>query len=63
MRVDIETASPLSYGQTVCDVWRTTGRPPNCSVALEVDVGAFWGMMAAALAAADAVSPCNLKQQ
>lgn len=34
MRVDVETASPLSLGQTVCDVWSSTGRPPNVNVAL-----------------------------
>ena len=34
MRVDVELASPLSYGQTVCDIWSSSGRPPNVHVAL-----------------------------
>lgn len=33
MRVDIETCSPLSAGQTVCDVWHQSGLPKNCNVA------------------------------
>lgn len=59
MRVDIETSSPLSFGQTVCDIWGSTGRPPNCYVATQMDVPAFWEAMLAALAAADAASPLN----
>ncbi len=42
LRVDVECASPLSYGQTVCDVWRQSGRAPNCAVATKVDVDAFF---------------------
>ncbi|MEW5313137.1 MAG: hypothetical protein WDW38_004728 [Sanguina aurantia] len=59
MRVDIETASPLSSGQTVCDVWGQSGRPVNCTVCTSIDVDAFWEMTIAALHAADAVSPMN----
>jgi inosine-uridine nucleoside N-ribohydrolase len=39
MRVDVETASMLSAGQTVCDVWRQTGRPENVHVCM---VGALF---------------------
>lgn len=33
MRVDIETISELSAGQTVCDVWHQSKKPKNVSVA------------------------------
>ena len=33
MRVDIETCSLLSAGQTVCDVWGQSPLPRNCLVA------------------------------
>lgn len=59
MRVDIETASALSAGQTVCDIWSQTGRPANCFVTQKIDVEAFWGLMADAWALADAASPLN----
>lgn len=45
MRVDIECGSALSRGQTVCDFFGRSGRPANCSVALGVDVEAFWAEM------------------
>ena len=54
MRVDIECASELSAGQTVCDVWRQSTRPVNCRVARGVDVDAFWELMLGAVDAADA---------
>jgi hypothetical protein len=59
MRVDIETCSPLSYGQTVCDVWGQSGRPANVNVALRVDVAGFWELLLDAVGRADAVSPLN----
>ena len=34
MRVDIETSSPLSAGQTVCDIWGRSPLGPNATVAL-----------------------------
>ena len=33
MRVDIETVSELSAGQTVCDVWHQSNKPKNVHVA------------------------------
>jgi inosine-uridine nucleoside N-ribohydrolase len=59
IRIDIECNSELSYGQTVADVWQTSGRPPNCVVAESVDVPAFWQLMMAALQNADERSPLN----
>mmetsp|Transcript_18349 Transcript_18349/g.46362 ORF Transcript_18349/g.46362 Transcript_18349/m.46362 type:complete len:342 (-) Transcript_18349:220-1245(-) len=59
MRVDIETASPYSSGQTVCDIWNQTGRPHNCMVTTAVDVTGFWKAMGAALGEADKRSPLN----
>lgn len=34
MRVDIETSSALSAGQTVCDIWGRSPLGPNATVAL-----------------------------
>ncbi|KXZ50426.1 hypothetical protein GPECTOR_16g600 [Gonium pectorale] len=68
LRVDVETSSPLSAGQTVVDVWgngrscgtaAAPGAPPNADVALRVDVDGFWRLMLAAVERADAVSPLN----
>ena len=55
-RVDVETGSALSAGQTVVDVWRQSKRPPNAGVATRMDVGAFWDLMLAAVDAADAAT-------
>lgn len=33
MRVDVETVSELSAGQTVCDVWHQSSKPKNVRVA------------------------------
>lgn len=33
MRVDVETVSQLSAGQTVCDVWHQSSKPKNVGVA------------------------------
>ena len=47
MRVDVETVSDLSAGQTVCDVWHQSSKPKNVSVAqvtqqpLMFDCGCF----------------------
>ena len=61
MRVDVECASPLSAGQTVCDVWaqRAGAGGANVNVALAMDVAAFWDLMLSALARADGASPLN----
>ncbi|KFM23597.1 Inosine-uridine-preferring nucleoside hydrolase-like protein [Auxenochlorella protothecoides] len=59
LRVDVETHSVLSAGQTVTDLRRTTGRAPNATVCLAMDVAAFWRLVLDAIAAADARSPLN----
>jgi inosine-uridine nucleoside N-ribohydrolase len=55
MRVDIERASELSRGQTVCDVYGRSPRLANCNLALSVDVDRFWKSMLDAVSKADGV--------
>ena len=50
MNVAIDTASALSLGRTVCDVYAKTGREPNADVGMGLDVERFWDGMVAALA-------------
>jgi inosine-uridine nucleoside N-ribohydrolase len=59
-RVDIETGSELSAGQTVVDVWGQSAKPKNVWVAEQVDVPAFWKMMHDAWTAANRTSPLNI---
>jgi purine nucleosidase len=59
VRIDVETASPLSAGQTVIDAGGLTRRPPNAALAVGVDCERLWAVLGAAIAAADAVSPLN----
>ncbi|KAK2080338.1 hypothetical protein QBZ16_000191 [Prototheca wickerhamii] len=59
LRVDVETRSDLSAGQTVTDLRKTTGRAPNTHVCLAMDVEGFWALMLSSLATADASSPLN----
>lgn len=40
--VDIETKGELTYGQTVVDVWRTTGKNPNARIMLNADSSKFF---------------------
>ena len=56
MRVDIETLSHLSSGQTVCDFWGYSQLAPNCTVCLSADVEGVWEMIVAAIAKADGLS-------
>lgn len=58
MRVDVECTSPLSAGQTVVG---SPGLAPNLNVAVAMDVDAFWEIMLAAVARADALSPLNVE--
>lgn len=60
MRVDIENSSPLSLGQTVCDIWGHSELPKNCFVALEMDTQRFWEIVIDAIDKADTRSPMNL---
>jgi len=59
MRVDIETNSILSRGQTICDFYGKSTKPMNCFVALSVHVDAFWNEMVSAIEQADHFSPSN----
>jgi uridine nucleosidase len=59
MRVDIETNSNLSAGQTVCDIWGQSKLAKNCLVVTSMDVDGFWDIMLNALYAADRASPFN----
>ena len=59
MRVDVECASELCMGQTVVDVWGSSGKAKNVRVATSMNVAAFWGLVLAAIAAADGASPLN----
>jgi inosine-uridine nucleoside N-ribohydrolase len=49
VNVAIDTVSELSLGRTVCDVYGTTGRPPNADVGMALDVDRFWTLMLGAL--------------
>ncbi len=55
MRVDIETTSSLSRGQTVCDFYGRSTKTANCFVALSVNVDAFWEDMILCLEKVNAV--------
>ena len=57
MRVDIETCSALSAGQTVCDTWGQSKARKNAVVTMAVDVSAVWEMMLDAIAQCSAKSP------
>jgi purine nucleosidase/pyrimidine-specific ribonucleoside hydrolase len=59
--VHVETANPLSLGQTIVDVLgiQTEKGKENVTVALEMDVEKFWEAMLSAVAVADKRSPLN----
>lgn len=59
MRVDVETSSSLSSGQTVCDTWQQSSKPKNVTVAQSVDVDACWGIILESIARCDASSTLN----
>lgn len=44
-RVDVELAGTHSRGQTVVDIWGQSGRVPNVTVGLTLDVDVFWREM------------------
>lgn len=43
--VDVETKGELTYGQTVVDVWKTTGNRPNTKILLRVDREKFFEIL------------------
>lgn len=59
MRVDIETSSSLSYGQTVCDVYGMSKKKKNAYVCFKMDVAKFWELMINAIKNADSASRIN----
>jgi inosine-uridine nucleoside N-ribohydrolase len=59
MRVDVETTSRLSYGQTVCDVYNLSSKKKNVHVCMKMDVAKFWAMMMDSIRQCDKISPAN----
>jgi inosine-uridine nucleoside N-ribohydrolase len=45
MRVDVECESELTRGETVCDFYGITGKPPNAEVGVELDREAFFELL------------------
>jgi pyrimidine-specific ribonucleoside hydrolase len=45
MRVDIECESELTRGETVCDFYGVTGKPPNAEVGVKLDRDAFFDLL------------------
>lgn len=50
VNVVVDTSSELTLGRTVCDMYGTTGRPPNADVGIDLDPDMFWDLMVGALA-------------
>lgn len=50
MRVDVELRGEFTTGRTVCDVYGTSGKPPNAEVGRELDVARFWDLLIDTLA-------------
>jgi pyrimidine-specific ribonucleoside hydrolase len=50
VNVVVETTGTYTYGRTVCDLWRMTGREPNADVALGVNRDAFVELLIEGLA-------------
>jgi inosine-uridine nucleoside N-ribohydrolase len=48
--VVVETDSELCRGRTVVDLWRRTGRDPNCAVGVDIDSEAFLALLVERLA-------------
>jgi inosine-uridine nucleoside N-ribohydrolase len=45
MRVDVECESELTRGETVCDFYGITGKPPNAEVGVELDREGFFELL------------------
>jgi inosine-uridine nucleoside N-ribohydrolase len=57
MRVDVELHSPLSYGQTVCDIYNMSTKPKNVNVCTRLNVDKFWQYLLDAILHANKQSP------
>jgi inosine-uridine nucleoside N-ribohydrolase len=60
MRVDVETTSLLSYGQTVCDVYNLSSKKRNVHVCLKMNVPKFWEIMIESIKQCNEISPANI---
>jgi inosine-uridine nucleoside N-ribohydrolase len=49
MRVDVECESELTRGETVCDFYGVTGKPPNAEVGVKLDREGFFDYLCRAL--------------
>lgn len=49
MRVDVECEGELTRGETVCDFYGVTGKPPNAEVGVELDRERFFELLYRAL--------------
>ncbi len=45
MYVDVECEGELTRGETVCDLYGITGRPPNAEVGVGLDKNAFFDIL------------------
>jgi inosine-uridine nucleoside N-ribohydrolase len=45
MRVDVECESELTRGESVCDFYGVTGKPPNVEVGVELDREGFFDLL------------------
>jgi len=59
MRVDVETSSVLSFGQTVCDIYDMSNKKKNVHVCTKMNVEKFWSIMLECIRLADKQSPIN----
>lgn len=50
MRVDVEIASPLTMGRTVCDLYGRSGKAPNATVLETADADGFFALLTERLA-------------
>ena len=47
--VSVEMNNPISYGQTIVDVWKQSGEKENVEVCVRMDTDIFWDLMITAL--------------
>jgi inosine-uridine nucleoside N-ribohydrolase len=45
LAVEIDLSHGPSYGRTLCDLRKVTGKPPNADVGESIDVDAFWDLL------------------
>jgi purine nucleosidase len=56
MNVEVELASPISVGRTICDVYNVTKGVKNVTVCTKMNVKVFWEKMLSAIEKGNAVS-------